>query len=113
MRKAVIILILLAIGALAAWSYFGGVEDYSAGRVEQELVQRGIPQPVAACMGERMAQRLSPLQLSKLGRMQAQEGESAVPASIDDFLARVRRIDDPEVVEVTVAAAAICAFTAR
>ena len=80
------------------------------GRLEDEFVARGLPQPMAGCMAERMAQRLSVLQLRKLENLQAQEGERAIPLSIAEFLERVRRVDDGEVLEVAASSAAVCAF---
>lgn len=111
MRKALIGLILLALLGFGLWSLLGGVEDYGAARVEEELVARGVPQPVAACMGERMAGRLTAVQLRKLERLAPQEGESAIPGDMRDLLARVQRIEDDEVVEVTVSSATVCAFS--
>jgi len=37
--------------------------------------------------------------------------EADVPVSIAELLERLRRVDDPEVVEVTGSAAAVCAFS--
>ena len=111
MRKALIALIVIALLGFGLWSLLGGVEEYGAARVEEELVARGVPQPVAACMGERMADRLSPNQLRKLERLAPAKGESAVPMSPRDILARVQRIDDPEVVEVAISAATVCALS--
>ncbi|ANU07518.1 hypothetical protein [Paraurantiacibacter namhicola] len=112
MRKLLIGLVVLALIAFAAWRLWGGVEDYGAARIEEELVSRGVPQPVAACMGERMASRLSPLQLRKLERLRPQDGETQIPASMGELMTRIRRIDDPEMVEVTISSAATCAFSA-
>ena len=65
---------------------------------------------MAGCMAERMAQRLSVIQLRKLENLRAQEGERAIPLSIAEFLERVRRVDDGEVLEVAASSAAVCAF---
>ena len=50
-------------------------------------------------------------QIRKLEELRAQEGEAMVPLSMAEFLERVRRIGDNEVVEVTASSAAICAFS--
>ncbi|MBX7495515.1 hypothetical protein K3172_06545 [Qipengyuania sp. 6B39] len=112
MRKVLILLAVLAIG-LGAWAMLGGVEQVTASRIESTLVDKGIPQPVAACMGSRMAERLSLNQLRKLQNMQARDGETEVPLSMAEFLERLRRVDDPEAIEVVGTSAAICSFTAR
>ena len=112
MRKLLIVLALLAIG-LGAWALFGGVERVTAGRIESTLVDKGIPQPVAACMAGRMSERLSLNQLRKLQNMQARDGETSVPLSMAEFLERLRRVDDREAIEVVASSAAICSFTAR
>lgn len=112
MKKLLIILIVAAALAAGAWFYFGGADSYTERAIEDQLVQRGVPVPIAACMAVRMTERLSTVQLSKLTRIQPRDGEAAMPANVADFLARVRRIDDPEVVQVTAASAAICTFTA-
>ena len=88
----------------------GGLQDTAEVRLEDEFVARGLPQPMAGCMAERMAQRLSVLQLRKLENLRAQEGERAIPLSIAEFLERVRRVDDGEVLEVAASSAAVCAF---
>ena len=113
MRKAIIGIALVAILGFFAWGYFGGIERVTAGRIESVLVDKGISQPVAACMGSRMAERLSLNQLRKLENLQAREGESTVPLTMAEFLERLRRVDDPEAIEVVGTSAAICSFTTR
>jgi len=113
MRKAIIGIALVAILGLFAWGYFGGIERVTAGRIESVLVDKGISQPVAACMGIRMAERLSLNQLRKLENLRAEDGEAVVPLSIAELLERVRRVGDSEVLEVAASSAAVCAFAGR
>ncbi len=112
MRKTVIAIAVLALVGIGLWGWFGGVERVTASRIEAVLVDKGIPQPVAACMGGRMAERLSLMQLRKLENLQAREGESEVPLTMAEFLERLRRVDDREAIEVVGTSAAICSFTA-
>ena len=56
-----------------------------------------------------MTDRLDILQLRKLQNMQAQDGEPDAPAGLGDYIRRVRRIGDAEVVTVTASSAALCA----
>lgn len=109
MRWVVIILSLAAIG-IGAWALSGGIGGSVEDRIEDELITRGLPEPMAICMAERMADRLSLSQLRNLERLQAEEGEADLPMTMPAFLERVRRVDDPEVIEVTASSAAICAF---
>ena len=39
-----------------------------------------------------------------------EEGEAALPRDAGEALARIRRVDDPQAVEVTIRAAAACTF---
>ncbi|MEC7623232.1 MAG: hypothetical protein VYA25_03500, partial [Pseudomonadota bacterium] len=60
-----------------------------------------------------MAERLSVSQLRKLERLEAEEGEADIPLGVVELLERIRRVDDPEVVEVAASSAAFCAFGGR
>ena len=111
MKRVILIIVLLAIAGVIVWATIGGglqatVED----RLEAEMVARGLPQPMAECMAGRMAERLSVNQIRKLENLRAEEGEAGIPLSMAEFLERVRRVEDPEVLEVTASSAAICAF---
>ena len=110
MRRTLLVILVLALAGLGLWGYFGGVEEVTQRRVEAALVDAGVPQQQAGCMAARMTERLTLNQLRKLERLGAQEGETATPLSSGEILARVRRVDDPEAVEVTATAAAICAL---
>ena len=114
MKRALIIAAILVLGGVIVWATVGGglqgsVED----RLETEMVARGLPQPMAECMAGRLAERLSIGQIRKLENLGAQEGEADIPLSMAEFLERVRRVDDPEVLEVTASSAEICAFGGR
>ena len=112
MRKTLIIIVLLAIIGMGVWGYFGGFERVTAGRIENALVERGIPQPVAACMGTRLSERLSLAQLRELERLGEREREAGLPTSTVEFLERMRSVEDAELIEVVGTSAAICSFTA-
>ena len=114
MKRVLIVLALLLVGGIIVWATLGGglqgtVED----RLEAEFVARGLPQPMAGCLAGRMAERLSVSQLRKLERLQAEEGEADIPLGVVELLERIRRVDDPEVVEVAASSAAFCAFSGR
>lgn len=69
------------------------------------LVNAGLSRPLAACMAERMVDRLSLAQLMRLADLpKARQAES-----LDRFLRRVRALGDPEILSVTTSSAALCA----
>ena len=113
MRKVVIGIGIAAIIGLFAWGYFGGLERVTAGRIEATLVEKGVPQPVAACMGTRLSERLTIGQLRELQAIGEREGEAGMPANIVEFLERLRSIEDRELIEVVGTSAAICSFSGR
>ena len=80
-------------------------------QVETALRDAGASAPMAACMAKRMTDRLSIAQLQKLNRLKGQPGEKVSDLSASEMLARVRRIDDPEVVSVVTSSGAACALT--
>lgn len=74
-------------------------------RLRAGLVNAGLPRPLAACMAERMVDRLSLAQLMRIADLpRAREAES-----VDRFLRRVRALGDPEIVAVATSSAALCA----
>ena len=80
----------------------GCVSKLAQGRVERALINAGLSESNAACMAERMTDRLSIAQLRKLERL---EGEKR---SIADYVAAVRRVGDAEALSVIATSAALC-----
>ena len=73
-------------------------------RLRAGLVNAGLPEPLAACMAERMVDRLSLTQLSRMSDLpQAREA-----VSVAEFLHRVRALRDTEILTVTASSAALC-----
>ncbi|HMG46906.1 MAG TPA: hypothetical protein VK614_05550 [Allosphingosinicella sp.] len=73
-------------------------------RLRAGLVYAGLPAPLAACMAERMVDRLSLMQLRRLGDLP----QARASVSVAEFLHRVRALGDPEVLSVSASAAAWC-----
>jgi hypothetical protein len=96
MRRAFILAVLVALGTS------GCVSKLAYGRVKSALTEAGLSDANAACMADRMTDKLSIMQLRKL---QALRGEKR---SLSDYVAAVRRVNDPEVLAVTATAAAVC-----
>ncbi len=97
MRRSVI----LALAVVLAAS--GCVSKLAYGRVKTALTDAGLSDANAACMADRMTDKLTILQLRKL---QALQGEKR---SLADYVTAVRRVGDPEVLAVTATSAAVCA----
>jgi hypothetical protein len=93
----------LGIAALLALASAGCVSKLAEGRVRSALVGAGLSQPNAACMAERMTDRLSISQLRKLQALQAPK------RSLVDYVGTVRRVGDRQLIEVTVSSALLCA----
>jgi len=78
-------------------------------RLRAGLINAGLSPPLAGCMAHRMADRLSLIQLRRIGDLpQAREA-----VSTGEFLHRVRALRDPEILSVSASAAALCAVRAR
>ncbi|MDO7841362.1 hypothetical protein [Sphingomonas immobilis] len=69
------------------------------------LIHAGIKPPLAECMAGRMTRQLSILQLRRLAGI-AKAGDSR---DLDQFLYRLRALDDERIVTVTGKSAALCA----
>ena len=98
---------------LGASAYFflrddGVLEQVTAASVEQALIDNRVPEPMAACMGERLADRLTLNQLRALQRAAPEKDESAVPLSRSEWIERFERIDDRQAVEQVVLATGAC-----
>ena len=98
------LLILLAVPMLLA----GCAQAVAEGRVRTALSDAGLNDEVSDCMAARMVDRLSIGQLKKLERLETREGERE-PVTVGDYLARVARVGDAEVVGVASSSAALCA----
>ena len=101
MVRAFLLLVMLATA--------GCVSQIAESRVRSALVDGGLSQKNAACMAERMVDRLSIAQLSKLESLKARKGEPVRPVTISGYLERVRRVGDAEVIAVTASSAGLCA----
>ncbi|QZH75096.1 MAG: hypothetical protein JY451_00165 [Erythrobacter sp.] len=77
-------------------------------RVKSALVDAGLGDENATCMADRMVDRLTIAQLRKLEELRT-PSHSAREASLQDYLERVRRVGDAEVIAVTTSSAALCA----
>ena len=86
----------------------GCVQTIAESRVRSALSEAGLNDRVSDCMAGRMVDRLTIEQLKKLERLKSRSGERD-PVTINDYLGRVARVGDAEVVAVTSSSAALCA----
>ena len=84
------------------------VETIAESRVRDALRDAGLSERNAQCMATRMVDRLTIAQLRKLEALKSEDGETA-PVGLRDYLERVRRVGDAEVIAVTASSAALCA----
>ena len=103
----------LAVIAGSLWYLFrdeGLLEQVTEERVEAALLDNRFPEPMAACMAPRLVDELSISQLRKLERLAPEEGETRIPLSVGQAMARLRRVDDREAVETLVSVGGGCGF---
>ena len=93
------------IGSLAL---AGCVQAIAESRVRSALSEAGLNDRVSDCMAGRMVDRLTIEQLKKLERLKTRADERD-PVTVSDYLSRVARVGDAEVVGVTSSSAALCA----
>ncbi|MEL7199114.1 MAG: hypothetical protein AAGL10_12440 [Pseudomonadota bacterium] len=110
MRWLTLLLIIIAL-AVGAWFVLrdgGLLEQVTEERVEQALLDNGVPEGLATCMAPRLTDRLTIVQLKKLERLAPEEGEERIPLSPGKALERLERVDDREAVETLGSVAAGC-----
>ena len=94
MRRAVLLAVALASTAC--------VSKLAEGRVRGALLDAGLSQSNAACMANRMTDKLTIFQLRKLQELKGEK------RSLTDYVAAVRRVNDAEALAVTASSAALC-----
>ncbi|WP_347303703.1 hypothetical protein V5740_03525 [Croceibacterium sp. TMG7-5b_MA50] len=87
----------------------GCVQAIAESRVQTALRNAGLSERNAGCMAERMVDRLTIDQLRRLEALRPQPGEPDRPTTLAEYVERVRRVGDAEVVAVTASSAALCA----
>jgi len=93
-RLAAVALPLLATGCI--------VQKVEQGQVKSALVNAGLSPAISQCMAHRMVDQLSIAQLRKLQALQGPK------RSVGDYIAAVQRVNDPQVMRVTISSAALC-----
>lgn len=99
----------LACALACALALTGCAQTVAQGRVRSALEDAGLSRGNAECMAERMVDRLTMEQLRKLEGLRPREGEPRRPTGLAQFVERIRRVGDAEVIAVTASSAALCA----
>ena len=99
---------LVAVAAVLALSACATPET----RVRTALTDAGLSKPIAACMADRMVDRLSLIQLNKLNGLKKLRGQNMRKVTVDEFLKRTRSLQDPEILGVVSSSGLICAVKA-
>ena len=81
-------------------------------RIRIALTDAGLSKPIAACMADRMVDRLSLVQLNRLTGLKKLGGQDIRKVTVDEFLRRTRSLQDPEILSVATSSGLICAIQA-
>jgi hypothetical protein len=81
-------------------------------RVRTALMNAGLSKPIAACMADRMVDRLSLIKLNKLNGLKKLRGQDMRKVTVEEFLRRTSALQDPEILGVTTSSGLICAVKA-
>lgn len=79
-------------------------------RLRTGLIEAGLSRPMSSCLAERMADRMSLLQMKRLGGLAKLKDKRLGGISLERFLYDVRALKDPEILAVATTSAGICAL---
>lgn len=79
-------------------------------QIRNSLVDKGLSEPAADCMAERMVDRLSTGQLLKIRKLKKFEKKDAGDISANEFVRYTRALQDPEIIGVVTSSALFCSF---
>ena len=79
-------------------------------RLRTGLMDAGLSQPMASCMAQRMTDRLSVTQLRRLSALAKTGDLDPRRTSYDRLIQHIRALGDPEILQVTGAAAIGCSL---
>ena len=103
MRLPIVLAAMIALGACTTVS--------TEARVREKLLEAGLKPRMAECVAPRLVDHLSLAQLRKLGQLAKLPREQAVKhMRIEDFLARLGTLGDPEIGAVATRAGLGCAI---
>lgn len=103
MRSSILLTSLLLLAACATIS--------PEAKVREKLLEAGLKPRMAQCVAEKLVRHLSTAQLRRLGQLaKLPRRHAAGPLRIDEFLARLDALNDPQIVAVATRAGLGCAI---
>ena len=102
MKKLAPLAALLALSACATPS--------PEARVRSKLLEAGLSRPMANCMAERLVDRLSIQELRRLSSLAKIGNRDIREMTIEEFLHRIRALQDPHILKVVTTAGLGCAI---
>lgn len=102
MKKFAVLAAVLALSACASVS--------PEAKVRARLMEAGLSRPMAGCMAERLVDRLSTQELRRLGSLAKLGNSDMGSMTVDEFLHRIRALDDPHILTVVTRAGIGCAI---
>ena len=102
MKKSLGVALLLALSACTSMS--------PEAKVRTRLMEAGLSRPMAGCMAERLVDRLSMQELRRLGSISKLATRDIGEMTIDEFLHRLRAINDPHILTVVTKVGIGCAI---
>jgi hypothetical protein len=99
---------LLAIGLALAVA--GCATPSPEARIRARLIEVGLSRPMASCMAERLVDRLSIAELRRLGSLVKLGNRDIGEMTVDEFIHRIRALQDPHILKVVTTAGLGCAI---
>ena len=99
---------LLAIGLALAVA--GCATPSPEARIRARLIEVGLSRPMASCMAERLVDRLSVGELRRLGSLVKLGNRDIGEMTVDEFIHRIRALQDPHILKVVTTAGLGCAI---
>jgi hypothetical protein len=99
---------LLAIGLALAVAGCGTPSPEA--RIRARLIEVGLSRPMASCMAERLVDRLSIAELRRLGSLVKLGNRDIGEMTVDEFIHRIRALQDPHILKVVTTAGLGCAI---
>lgn len=103
-RLLLVNLLIVAVGVGAVFVIYGTPEQ----RMRSAFLDAGLSEPLAGCMAERLAERLTYRQMWRLGGLAAFRDEGIKEMNLADIVEATRGLRDREVLAIAARSAAAC-----
>ena len=109
LRLLLVNLLIIAVGVGGVFLIYGTPEQ----RMRNAFLEAGLSEPLAACMADRLAERLTYRQMWRLGGLTEFRDSGIEEMSLADIVEATRGLRDPEVLAITARSAAACGLGVR